>query len=113
MTTSKPTRLSTVRPRTSTMFAVSYRPVAVTLVQVASSAGAGPAVPAPPLGAGTASRSGAGVIRSPASIRSLITVRPSYRSICQLPSITITAAATMVSARMPSQRGVRRNRYTR
>ena len=74
VSTSKPTLRSSVRPRTRTVFAPSYRPVAVTRLQVSSSDGAGPT--SPPLGAGSASRSGAGVMVAPASIRSLTAVRP-------------------------------------
>jgi hypothetical protein len=56
--------------------------------------------------------SGTGAAAFAASTRSLMLVRSRYRSSCQLPSITMTTEATIVTAAAPSQRGVSRNRYT-
>src|SRR5690606_26300766 len=58
--TSKPTRPLTERLRTSTVFAVSYRPVTVTRVHSASPDGGGPTVPGSPPGRGSACGSSTG-----------------------------------------------------
>ncbi|GAA3272946.1 hypothetical protein GCM10020218_017060 [Dactylosporangium vinaceum] len=75
VSTSKPTAPSTVRPRTRISCAGSKRPVTVTRVHSECSAGAGPTVPAAPLGAPTTDVSGTGVAAVPALIRALISAR--------------------------------------